>query len=743
MLTYNDLTKEQKKFIELALQGNNILVDACIGSGKTTAIQCLCNALGQDKHILYLTFNMLLKVDAQKKIKSSSRIEVTNYHGFASKQLRNTGADTNKGDCVQIYNRIKPPVRQIDVLILDEYQDIDLEISEMLEHIKSYNPNLQIIAVGDMAQKIYDWTSLDIAQFITNFLSNKTLIRMEFTRCFRLPLAWAATLGSIWKKKIVGVNPNCTIETMRKEEIVRLLGKCEPKEVLCLGAGIGKRNWLLNELEKRYPDKYNKSTTWAKVSEKDGGSTQPAKDCAIFTTYDGCKGMERDICVVMDWTESYWEARISKAQVKQEIIRNIFCVAASRGKKRIIFAEYPDMLSNHTLANASGEENKLEDVRMSDMFEYKYNEDVEAAFAQLQTQELNRKEWKIQVATHDELIDLSFCIGIYQEVAYFEGCDIKKYIESYFDSHPDKAFRKKEYDENWDLDTKVLYLASLETEQNRYLNQVTLPLVSESTWAKISDRLSTCLSKDVLVQQECELSFDWCGYELFRAVGIADAVKGDTVYELKFVEELSHKHYLQCAMYMVAMGLQKGILWNVKNNQRIAIHIPDVQTFMDKVTQAVTKGKLKKYNGPICTNTAPAVSAAPTAPVTTVNSYNPFNPTAIPIPPAYRNPSVSYNPPIPTQYSAPARPARKAFDYTDEFMDFINDNEDACSIVMDKTIDLVSVGKTISPITLKKMLIEEGVDDLPLSAKTFHRYWMEYCEELMSEDDEDEDDEDN
>ena len=36
------LSDEQQLFIEQAQKGRNILVDACIGSGKTTAIQKLC-----------------------------------------------------------------------------------------------------------------------------------------------------------------------------------------------------------------------------------------------------------------------------------------------------------------------------------------------------------------------------------------------------------------------------------------------------------------------------------------------------------------------------------------------------------------------------------------------------------------------------------------------------------------------------------------------------------------------------
>lgn len=75
-------------------------------------------------------------------------------------------------------------------------------------------------------------------------------------------------------------------------------------------------------------------------------------------------------------------------------------------------------------------------------------------------------------------------------------------------------------------------------------------------------------------------------------------VKDDVVYELKFVSELTHEHFLQCASYVVAMGKKKGILWNTRDNSVFEITVPNKNIFLDAVTTAITKGALKKYNKP-------------------------------------------------------------------------------------------------------------------------------------------------
>ena len=594
------LSSEQQLFIDKALQGHNILVDACIGSGKTTAIQNLCNKFSNTKKILYLTYNRLLKVDAKSKIKKKN-VTVTNYHGFAYMSLKKINVSAGIPELIQTFIQKKPPVGEYDVLIIDEYQDIEQELAELLQLIKNCNPNMQIIAVGDMEQKIYDKTTLNVELFMKEFL--ETHLSLRFTQCFRLSKELAAMLGRVWKKQINGVNLCCKVETMTKEEIVPFLAEQNPEDILCLGARTGAMADTLNQLEERYSHKFNKKTVYATILDNDSmGKTQPKEDSAIFTTYDSSKGLERKICVVFDFTESYWQIRVSKPQQSYIILRNIFCVAASRGKSRIIFVKPEDtMLSERTLSTFVETNQKFHNIGIREMFEFKYKEDVEKCFSQLKIHRLPQPDNSpIDIKSTDDLIDLSPCIGIYQEAVFFGNYQIDADIKLRLLLNPELAglYTKEVRDSS--LDEKILFLTSLETRQNRYITQVITPLVNEEQSELIKARLKTKLNIDENAQVECQIDFsnEEKGDIRFSARGFADVVKDDVVYELKFVSQLTHEHFLQCAVYMVAMNLKKGILWNTKDNTLYEIEIPDRKAFMDKVTKAVTKGMIERYYEP-------------------------------------------------------------------------------------------------------------------------------------------------
>lgn len=591
-ISINDLSNEQMEFIKTAKQGENILVDACIGSGKTTAIQVLCNEFS-DKKILYLTYNRLLKIDAKAKIKAKN-VCVQNYHGFAYMILCRMSIKASASDLIQEFNRQKPKLANYDILVLDEYQDIEQEIAEMLLYIKEKNADMQIIAVGDMKQKIYDKTTLDVLKFVHHFLGKYTLL--HFTQCFRLSASIAARLGNIWEKDIVGVNKNCHVEHMMLDEIIKFLANQNPVDILCLGSRTGDMTTVLNKLEKNYSDIFNKNTVYASIVDEDRRNFFSSNDIAIFTTYDSSKGLERKICVVFDYTEEYWQLRINKPMVNYEILRNIFCVAASRGKEKIIFAQSGQYnpLSDETLSTKPLIRNYfLKPFYISEMFDFKYKEDVEECYKLLKTERVHLKNHEtIYIKNNDGMIDLSPCIGIYQEASFFKNYDIDSEIEYAQDIYSDRP--RLSIKEDATLDDKILYLTAYETYQDRYVTQVQRPFVTKEQAKNIYNRLKSVFTPDEVVQKECFIEFRDKRGETYSIRGRIDVLKDNIVYELKFVSELSHEHFLQCACYMIALDLEKGVLWNTQNNTMYEISIPDRKQFLNMVIQTITKGKINK-----------------------------------------------------------------------------------------------------------------------------------------------------
>lgn len=594
VLSYSNLTSEQQKMIDLVKENKNVLVDACIGSGKTTAIQVLCNELSSTKKILYLTYNKLLKLDAKHKIKNKNVVR-TNYHGFAYGILKRNNIKTSGNDAIKDYIETDIVPGNYDILVLDEYQDINTEISDLLTRIKEHNPNIQIVAVGDMDQKIYDSTTLKADKFISNFLVNYE--KISFTQSFRMPKEHGAMLGRVWNKNIVGVNENCEIEYKNKDEIIQFLSTQKPGDILCLGSRKGLITEVLNELENNYPEKFNKKTVYASIRDEEK-TVEPKKDSAIFTTFDSSKGLERPICVVFDWSYWYYGWRLQQYDTNPTIIKNIFAVAASRGKRKIIFFnEYYDLLNERDLKNGSTiEEQTVRLYRISDMFDHKFSEHLTDVYNCLDVDLIdNEDNSTINIKPNDHLIDLSPCIGIYQEASYFNSYNIKKQIEFQLIEGSEWERRYKDFVTLRDtVNDLILFLTAMETNQTRYIKQAVTDFVNEREKKLIHNRISSLLDRNEIVQVGCELVFrnPLNNYEM-RIFGLADVVKDDTVYELKFVSELSQNNFLQTAMYMFALNLDNGILWNVKNNTAYNIKIKNKDDFANKVALAISKGNFK------------------------------------------------------------------------------------------------------------------------------------------------------
>lgn len=593
------LSDEQKAFVDACRYGaGHVLVDACIGSGKTTAIQRLCSLPEMASvRTLYLTYSKLLKEDARAKIELP-HVMVTNYHGYAYGMLRRAGVQTSMQDCIRDFNRIQPYTPPVDMFVIDEYQDIRADFAAMLNILKQRCPSAKRVMVGDLKQKLYDDSHLDVAKFVGEFLDHNAAA-YEFTKCFRLGREWAAALGDVWDKAIIGVNPDHEVMEVSFDDALDILSGCEPRDVLCLGSIGGQRDAMLNELERLFPDKYNKSTCWAKTQEHEGGNS-PSRDCAVFTTYDGSKGMERDVCAIFDWTESYWNSRLSHAGVKYEIMRNIFCVAASRGKrltllvkpKRGRLLDMPVLKTDPNLAV------HMKDCGMKELFAFKMQEDLEECFQTVAVKQIQAPGAVIDIPASDEMIDLSACIGMFMEASYFDGCDIDRAILRASENNKGK-FQEYPAWRGWPLAHKVLYLMYIETHQFRYFNQVSIPFVTQAQQWAIRNRLAGRLKPSARAQVECIQHFYYGEAIGFEARGVADIIdKDNTVIELKFTNGIAREHILQCAMYLQAMFYRRGIVWNVRSNEMVEVTIPDRKKFLTAVGKVATKGYMTEDPSP-------------------------------------------------------------------------------------------------------------------------------------------------
>ena len=609
-----NFTEEQQYVIELALSGKNILVDACIGSGKTTTIQEIVNQIvsKSNKTVLYLTYNASLKADARKRIKSEN-VDVDSFNSFAYRYTRTKNMQRQLDD----FLRRKPKIRSYDVLVLDEYQDVGDKESKILTYIKDCCRDIQIIAVGDMEQKIRTNSRLDIVSFLNNYLDNYE--KLSLSICFRLSNDYVQKIAEIWHKQIKGANENCSYEKMSLEKAVEFLSNKNIEDILVLGGNKGQRAKIQNILEERYPDKFNKNTLYSSISDVDNNSVVSFDDVAYFITYDKCKGMERKYCVICDFTEWYWESRIKYSDSEFEQLRNLFMVAASRGSEKNIFVEgwgNSKFISKEYIESFKFIDGMIEkEFFPSDMFSFKYAEDIDELYNMLDITRVPVDDTsEIKAIHNDGLIDLSPVVGRYQEVIFFNKYDIDKELGIEIGLHAPLEIRnskelpkyveseKKRFgldDKDCSLTKKLRVLAALDTGQIRYCTQVDVEnVLDDSNRNKLVNRLGTFLDKSDSVQIGCGKRFDLSNGEQIRIKGYCDCARADVVYELKFVSDLSKEHFLQCALYIILGRYDFGRLWNTRNNEMYNVYLNEdiKELFLLKALETATKGKITSNN---------------------------------------------------------------------------------------------------------------------------------------------------
>ena len=84
MTQLNKLSGEQEFILKNIVEGNNVIVDAVAGSGKSTVVLSIANKI-PDKKILQLTYNSMLRAEVKQKVDQLDliNIRVHTYHSLA------------------------------------------------------------------------------------------------------------------------------------------------------------------------------------------------------------------------------------------------------------------------------------------------------------------------------------------------------------------------------------------------------------------------------------------------------------------------------------------------------------------------------------------------------------------------------------------------------------------------------------------------------------------------------------
>ncbi|MET8764023.1 DEAD/DEAH box helicase family protein [Lentzea sp. NPDC004782] len=597
------LSGEQQRMIDAVQAGRDVIVDATVGSGKTTAIQALCTEAGRNRRVLYLTYSKLLKADAQRRVKNA---KVQNYHGIVYPSLLEARISCGIGESIRRFNtaftELSARFPRFDLLVVDEYQDINEEYAQLLRNIKSLNPSMQTVLVGDLAQKVQSNTTLDVQRFTREITRQAEL--MPFTQSFRVGQELGALLSEAWNKPVVGVNQAQTIRYVSYNEALEFMAAKTPGDLLCLGRRNGQMAAALNHLERRHGEVFNKKTVYASIRDGDTSVTYN-DDTAVFTTFDSSKGLERSASVVFDYDETTWDMRCRFPGVDTTVLRNVFLVAASRGKNEVVFvrSEQPHRHPKSIGFIPVKRFTELPDDELpayekpllaSDCFDFTYAENLQACVDLLDRRRLDDgAAEEIDIDRVDGLIDLSPVVGHYQEAVFFDRYNPA--LEVLLNPKPiARQLRAQLNDDPWH---NSLVLTAVDTDQMRYAEQVTRSVSGEVRDA-LTRRLATQLPRDCAAQVPMDLSGMAVASSAATPItfmGVADAVHDGQVFELKFVSELDHAMFLQLALYLVMSGHQTGVLWNTRTDERWAVQVPDRERFMHAVIVCVTKQRYRAF----------------------------------------------------------------------------------------------------------------------------------------------------
>ena len=113
-------SKEQQNAIDSILNGNNVVLDAVAGSGKSTTVIGLARQVPKNIQILQLAYNAVLRKEVKLKLKEREikNVKVHTFHSLAVKYyLLSAHTDTGINQIIKEDMRPRERIPKFDIIV--------------------------------------------------------------------------------------------------------------------------------------------------------------------------------------------------------------------------------------------------------------------------------------------------------------------------------------------------------------------------------------------------------------------------------------------------------------------------------------------------------------------------------------------------------------------------------------------------------------------------------------------------
>ena len=324
----NPISDEQAVVLKHIKAGQNAVVNAVAGSGKSTTVLSIAAAMKSSK-IIQFTYNSMLRFEIKEKTEALNinNLDVHTYHSMAVKYY-NASAYTDTGIRSILANKVVPRIHvpKKDVVVIDEAQDMTfLYFQLVVKFTMDMNHPFQLIILGDFMQGLYEFKGAD-TRFLTladQFWCNHPRLKSTVFNSCALNTSYRITdqMSSFINEVLLGDdrlrtcregpvpvyylrNGRRNLENTVVYHIKQLLSAgALPSDIFILGASVKGPNSQIRKMENILVS--HGIPCHVPMFESDNVDEKIIQRKVVFCTFHSVKGRQRKYVFVMGFDQGY------------------------------------------------------------------------------------------------------------------------------------------------------------------------------------------------------------------------------------------------------------------------------------------------------------------------------------------------------------------------------------------------------------------------------------------------------